>query len=66
LTADLLTVTETAKDFLQKAGHNFPTLQSAIFDQPGNRWVLQFDIGLTNPKPKKVILDPSGKVMSFE
>ena len=63
---DLLTVTDSAKEFLMKAGHMFPTLQTAGFDQSKKHWVLIFDVGLTNPKPKRITLDESGKVISIE
>ena len=63
---DLLTVTEAAKEFLQKGGHIFVALQSAAFDQPNRQWILQFDVGLSKPQRKRVILDDSGKVLSLE
>ena len=66
MSVDLPTVTESAKQFLLKAGHIFSTLQSAEFDKSAKHWTLVFDVGLTNPKPKKVILDELGKVISLE
>ncbi len=66
LATDLLTLTDTAKDFLQKAGYLFIKLRSANFDPSKNQWFLQFDVGLSQPDLKKLTLDDSGKVLSLE
>jgi hypothetical protein len=66
LPTDLLMMTEAAGAFLAKAGHLFFKLQSANFDHSKNQWVLQFDVGLNNPNVKKLTLDQTGKVLSFE
>lgn len=63
---DLLAATDAATDFLRKAGHVFPRLESAEFDQAKNTWVLRFEVGLGKPLSKKVTLDSAGKVLSFE
>lgn len=66
MSVDLLTLTESAKDFLQNAGHVFPRLESTAFDKSKKHWILVFDVGLGKSKVKKVTLDKSGRVISLE
>jgi hypothetical protein len=63
---DLLTVTDTATQFLVKAGYIFHRLRSANFDNSKNKWILEFDVGITSPDLKKLGIDESGQVLSFE
>ena len=63
---DLLTATDAATEFLRKAGHVFPRLENAEFDQGKNAWVLRFDVGIGKPQSKKVTLDTAGKILSLE
>ena len=64
---ELVTVTEIAKDFLIKSENLFARLERGDFDKSKGQWVLTFDVGLTTPKIKKVIVDDSTKkVIAFE
>lgn len=66
LATDLLSITDSARDFLVKAGHVYFVLQNADYDSTQKRWILKFDVGITKPFQKIVTLDESGKVLSFE
>ena len=64
---ELMSVTETAREFLVKSGYAFFQLQKADFDASSNQWNLTFDVGFTAPKLKKIVIDgASGKVVAFE
>jgi hypothetical protein len=65
--AELLSVTETAREFLTKSAYSFFKLQKAEFDAVKNRWNLTFDVGITVEKTKKVVVDDATrKVVEFE
>ncbi len=65
--ADLLTVTENAKQFLAKSGHLFPLLEKAELDENKKQWRLTFNVGISQPRPKTVIVESStGTVVGFE
>lgn len=65
--AELLSITERAKEFLQKSGHVFPRLEKSSFDKDSKQWRLVFDVGLAQKALKTVIIDDSsGKVLSIE
>lgn len=67
MNTELLTVTDTAKAFLEKSGYMFSQLQRATFDPDRSRWVLVFNVGISHPNLKIVeIDDPTGKVVSIE
>ena len=64
---ELMSVTETARDFLSKSGYAFFRLQKAELDAAKNQWNLVYDVGLTVEKIKKVVIDgATGKVVAFE
>lgn len=64
---ELLSVAETASQFLTLAGYVFFKLQRADFDIAKRQWTLTYDVGVTSEKVKKVVIDdPSGKVVQFE
>jgi hypothetical protein len=64
---ELLSVTETARQFPTQAGYVFFKLQRADFDAAKRQWNLTYDVGVTSEKVKKVVIDdPSGKVVEFE
>ena len=64
---ELMSVTETAREFLVKSGYAFFQLQRADFDASRNQWNLTFDVGFGVVKIKKIVIDgASGKVVAFE
>jgi len=64
---ELVSATETARDFLTRSGYAFFQLQDADFDAAKNQWSLTFDVGVAVTKLKKVVVDSStGKVVGFE
>ncbi len=64
---ELVSVTETAKEFLAKSGYLFVQLQKADFDAAKKQWNLVFNVGFTAEKLKKVVIDDTtGKVVAFE
>lgn len=63
----LVSATESARDFLAKSGYAFPQLEKVDFDQTKQQWTLTFNVGLGQPKLKKVVVDEaSGQVVAFE
>ncbi len=65
--ADLLTVTENAKQFLVKSGYLFTMLEKAELDENKEQWRLTFNVAITEPKLKTVIIESStGRVVGFE
>jgi hypothetical protein len=64
---ELMSVTETARDFLTKSGYVFFRLQKAEFDAAKNQWNLVYDVGVSVEKIKRVVIDgATGKVVAFE
>ena len=64
---ELMSVTETAREFLVKSGYAFFQLQRADFDASKNQWNLTFDVGFSVTKLKRIVIDgASGKVVAFE
>ncbi len=65
--ADLLTVTENAKQFLAKSGYSFVRLEKAELYEDKKQWRLIFDVGIASVIPKTVIVESStGTVVGFE
>ena len=65
--SELLSVTERAKEFLEKSGHVFPRLEKSSFDKDTKQWSLVFDVGLGRKVLKTIVIDDaSGKVLSIE
>jgi hypothetical protein len=63
----LVSTTEAARDFLVKSGYLFPQLEKVDFDQSKQQWALTFNVGIGQPKLKKVVVDEtSGQVVAFE
>ena len=65
--SELLSVTEKAKEFLEKSGYVFSRLERASFDKNDKQWSLVFDVGFNQKVLKTVVIDDaSGKVLSFD
>ena len=63
----LVSATEAARDFLTKSGYLFTQLEKVDFDQAKQQWTPSFNVGVGQPKLKKVVVDEeSGQVVAFE
>ena len=66
MAAELMSLTETAREFLAKSGYLFVQLQSANLDPANNQWTLVFDVGFNTVNLKKVVIDgATGKVVAL-
>jgi len=67
MTQDLLSMTETARDFLMKSGFLIAKLDKAQKVPDSNQWRLTFDVGISHTQYKTVVVDESlGKVVGLE